>query len=94
FDVNDLLEEASAMLPEGFSLAGGVNFNFREMHAYVPVKRAGDGGCCATGGMAHVNFALPDPNLMVVDSVTFEETVPVRTHRLAAPGSTAAPIPD
>lgn len=94
FDVDALLEEASAMLPEGFSLAGGVNFNFREMHAYVPVKRAGDGGCCATGGMAHVNFALPEPNLMVVESVTFEETVPVRTHRLAAPGPTAEPMPD
>lgn len=90
FDVNDLLEQASALLPEGFSLAGGANLNLREMHAFVPVKRKGDGGCCATGGMAHINFGLPRPNWMEVQSVTFEETAPVRTHRLTAAGAPGA----
>lgn len=94
FDVNTLLEQASAMLPAGFSLAGGADFDFREMHAYVPVKRQGDGGCCATGGMAHLDLGLPQPNWMQVDSVTFEETTPVRTHRLTAPDPSAASTPD
>lgn len=82
FDVNELLEGASALLPEGFSLAGGVDFNFREMFASVPVKRASDGGCCATGGVAYIDFALPQPNWMEVESITFKETQPVDTHRI------------
>ncbi len=88
FDVNDLLEEASALLPEGFSLAGGVDFDFREMFASVPVKRAGDGGCCATGGVAYVDFALPEPNWMEVGSITFNETRPVETRHIE-PGESA-----
>lgn len=80
FDVGDLLGEASQMLPGGFSLASGAQFNFREMHGYVPVRRDGDAGCCATGGMAHIDLSLPRGNWMQVDAVTFEETTPVRTH--------------
>jgi len=32
--------------------------------------------------------------LMVVESVTFEETVPVRTHRFSAPGPTVEAMRD
>ncbi len=84
FDVNVYLEQASYLLPEGFELAGGANFNFREMHSSVPVKRPIDGGCCATGGVAHIDLGLPRANWMQVDSVTFEEMSPVKTHRIAA----------
>lgn len=94
FDVDSLLEQASAMLPAGFSLAGGSHFNFREMHAYVPVKRQSDGGCCATGGMAHIDVGLPQPNWMQVDSVAFEESTPVRTHLLKATEPSGEAVPE
>ena len=84
FDVNVYLEQASHLLPEGFELGRGANFNFREMHASVPVKRPHDGGCCATGGFAHIDLGLPRANWMQVDSITFEEMSPVNTHRIAA----------
>ncbi len=89
FDVNELLFEAGQMLPAGFSLASGVNFDFREMFVAVPVKRESDGGCCATGGTAFIDLAMPAGNRMKVASVTFNETKPVETHRIQAPGSEA-----
>ena len=87
FDVNDLLDEASALLPQGFSLAGGVNFDFHEMFVAAPVKRASDGGCCATGGTAFVDLAMPAGNLMEVAAVRFNETQPVATHDLKGENS-------
>ena len=84
FNVNAYLEQAAHLLPEGFELAGGANFNFREMHASVPVKRPNDGGCCATGGFAYIDLGLPRANWMQVDSITFEEMSPVKTHRIKA----------
>lgn len=89
FDVNELLFEAEQMLPAGFSLASGVNFDFREMFVAVPVKRESDGGCCATGGTAFIDLEMPAGNLMHVASITFNETKPVETHRIQAPGSEA-----
>ena len=84
FDIDEYLEQASLMLPDSFELAGGANFNFREMHASVPVKRPDDGDCCATGGIAHIDFGLPRPNWMQVDLVTFEEMAPFKTHQIKA----------
>ncbi len=81
FDVNDLLDEAAALLPDGFSQGGGVQFDFREMFAAVPVKRASDGGCCATGGIMFIDFDMPRGNWMEVASIRFEETQPIKTHR-------------
>ncbi|WP_193746719.1 hypothetical protein [Blastomonas sp. AAP53] len=81
FDVNALLDEASAMLPPGFRMAAGVDFDFRHMLVAAPVKRSGDGGCCATGGTAFVDFEMPGGNALQVASVRFEETAPVKTHR-------------
>lgn len=88
FDVNDLLDEAAALLPGGFSRGGGVRFDFREMFAAVPVKRASDGGCCATGGTMFIDFDMPRGNWMEVASIRFEETQPVKTHRLRPPRAT------
>lgn len=84
FDVNVFLEAASHLLPKGFSLSSPANFDFREMFASVPVKREGDGGCCATGGVAYLDLGLPKPNWMQVDAITFEEMTPVKTHRIKA----------
>lgn len=84
FDVNSFLEQAEMLLPKGFTFGRGANFNFREMTAVVPVSREGDGGCCSTGGMAFINLGLPRDNWMQVDSITFEESQPVQTHRVKA----------
>lgn len=81
FDVNALLDEAAALLPDGFSLAGGVHFDFREMFVSVPVRRDIDGACCASGGVALIDFTLDHPNELGVGSLTFLETAPVETHR-------------
>lgn len=88
FDVDDLLDQAAALLPGGFSRGGGVQFDFREMFAAVPVKRASDGGCCATGGTMFIDFDMPQGNLMEVASIRFEETQPVNTHRSRPPRAT------
>lgn len=88
FDVNDLLDEAAALLPDGFSRGGGVQFDFREMFAAVPVKRASDGGCCATGGTMFIDFDMSRGNWMEVASIRFEETQPVNTHRSRPPRAT------
>lgn len=84
FNVNAYLEEASRLLPKGFELSGSANFDFREMHASVPVKRDGDGGCCATGGVAHIDFGFPRPNWLQVEAITFDEMSPVKSHRIKA----------
>lgn len=88
FDVDDLLDQAAALLPDGFSRGGGVQFDFREMFAAVPVKRASDGGCCATGGTMFIDFDMPRGNWMEVASIRFEETQPVNTHRSRPPRAT------
>lgn len=88
FDVDDLLDQAAALLPDGFSRGGGVQFDFREMFAAVPVKRASDGGCCATGGTMFIDFDMSRGNWMEVASIRFEETQPVNTHRSRPPRAT------
>ncbi len=85
FSLNELLDQASAMLPAGFSLAGGASVDLSEMFVSVPVRRAGDGGCCPTGGTALIDLAMPEPNIMRVASVTFLETPQVNRRRIPRP---------
>ena len=82
FSATELIDGAEAMLPDGFSLTGGVHFDFREMFAAIPVKRESDGGCCATGGTALVALEMPSGYMMQVAAVRFLETQPVATHDL------------
>lgn len=70
-------DQVNAMLPDGFAIRGGVDFNFRDMHASSPVWRQGDGNCCATGGTVQIDFALVDGKRLTVDRIAFDEMKPV-----------------
>lgn len=70
-----LMREIDRLLPEGFTTASPVNFNFREGSAFALVRRADDAGCCATGGTVVVDFEQTDNNLSVIH-VSFTETHP------------------
>ena len=70
-------DQVNTMLPEGFELRGGVDFNFREMHASSPVWRTGDGNCCATGGTIQIDFALTEGKALAVERIAFDEMQPV-----------------
>jgi hypothetical protein len=76
-DMDAWPDQVNAMLPEGFEIRGGVNFNFREMHASSPVWRTGDGNCCATGGTLQIDFGLADGKGLTVDRIAFDEMQPV-----------------
>jgi hypothetical protein len=67
----------NAMLPDGFEVRGGVDFNFREMHASSPVWRTGDGNCCASGGTVQIDFVLTDGKALAVERIAFDEMKPV-----------------
>ena len=70
-------DEVNVMLPAGFELQNGVNFNFRDMHASSPVWRSGDGHCCPTGGTVQIDFAINTADQLVVAGLAFDETKPV-----------------
>jgi len=72
-----LIAQADKLLPNGFTISPPVSFDFRESSAFALVKRESDPGCCATGGIAFVDFEQSDFNLSV-SRVTFNETLPVQ----------------
>lgn len=81
-----LMRQVDELLPQGFTIASPVSFNFRESAAFAPIRRDGDAGCCATGGTVVVDFEQSDHNLSV-SRVNFIETTPVGQARVASPAS-------
>ncbi|KEO88654.1 hypothetical protein EH31_17010 [Erythrobacter longus] len=71
-----LIAQMDKLLPAGFSVSPPVSFDFREGSAFALVRRESDPGCCATGGIAFVDFEQSDFDLSV-SRVTFNETLPV-----------------
>ncbi|MEH6759106.1 MAG: hypothetical protein V7676_16575 [Parasphingorhabdus sp.] len=76
-DLTTWFDEINAMLPLGFELQSGINFNFREMHASSPVWRAADGHCCPTGGTVQIDFTIDTTDQLIVTGLAFDETKPV-----------------
>lgn len=79
-----IMRDAGRLLPAGFSLASPVGFNLREGSAFAPVRREDDAGCCATGGIANIDFELSD-HALSVSRVTFTETRTVGETQYAHP---------
>ena len=78
-----LMDDANRLLPAGFTLASPLVFNLRENSAFALVRRESDAGCCATGGVATVDFDFSQPHTMEVASVGFQETAPGKAHRMS-----------
>ena len=78
---DELIGDMDRLLPEGFTIASPVEFNFREGSAFALVRRDSDAGCCTTGGVAYIDFEMSDPHSMQVSSVEFEETTPGKRQR-------------
>ena len=68
-----IMREADRLLPAGFSLASPVGFNLREGSASALVRRDTDAGCCATGGIANIDFEQSD-HALSVSRIAFTET--------------------
>ena len=93
FSIPDLLDEAQGLMPAGFALAGGAAVDLSELIITVPVSRAGDAGCCPTGGTALIDLDMPEGNMIRVSRVVFIESQPVATRRLE-PGDAAGGAPE
>ena len=81
-----LMDDANRLLPAGFTLASPLVFNPRENSAFALVRRESDAGCCATGGVATVDFDFSQPHTMEVVSVGFQETTPGKAYRMSNGG--------
>lgn len=87
-DMELWFDEVNRLLPGGFEIRSGVDFNFREMHASSPVWRKGDGNCCGTGGTVQIDFVLADDTGLAVERIAFDQMTPVgRTIYIDAKGS-------
>ena len=81
-----IMREADRLLPAGFSLASPVGFNLREGSAFALVRREKDAGCCATGGIANIDFKQSDHSLSV-SRIAFTETHAVGDRYYNHPGA-------
>lgn len=81
-----MMREADRLLPAGFSLASPVGFNLREGSAFALVRRKGDPGCCATGGIANIDFEQSD-HALSISRVAFTETQVVGETHYNYPGA-------
>tara|TARA_R100001126_G_C4873074_1_gene174279 strand:+ start:994 stop:1779 length:786 start_codon:yes stop_codon:yes gene_type:complete len=73
---DEIIRMVDRLLPSGFATASPLVFNLREGSAFGLVRRDSDPGCCATGGVANIDFALEQPNKLTVAAVAFQETTP------------------
>ncbi|MEL7691006.1 hypothetical protein [Citromicrobium bathyomarinum] len=90
---DQLIGDMDRLLPAGFTIASPLEFNLREGSAYALVRRDSDAGCCATGGVAYIDFEMSQPHSMNVSSLEFQETTPGTRHR-ALVGYEQAVVPD
>lgn len=81
-----IMRKANRLLPAGFSLASPISFNLRESSAFGLVRREDDAGCCATGGIANIDFEQSDHSLSV-SRVAFTETRAVGETQYDYPGT-------
>lgn len=79
-----IMREADRLLPAGFSLASPVGFNFREGSAFGLVRRETDAGCCATGGIATIDFEQ-SAHALSISRIAFIETRAVGEAHYAHP---------
>lgn len=77
-----VIATVNRLLPEGFTLASPVEFNLREGSAFALVRRESDSGCCATGGIAFVDFDVSQPHSIAITGVSFQETTPGELRRI------------
>jgi len=77
-----LIADADRFLPEGFTLASPVEFNLRDGSAFALVRRESDAGCCATGGVAFVDFDVSQPHSIAITGVSYQETTPGELRRI------------
>ncbi len=81
-----IMRQADRLLPAGFSLASPIGFNLREGSAFAPVRREDDAGCCATGGIAVIDFEQ-SAHALSISRVAFTETRAVGETHYAHPGA-------
>ncbi len=60
-------EIADKLLPQGRTIMNGSAFNIRTLRYSTPVWQAGDAHCCPSGGSVHIQFALKNHRLRVVN---------------------------
>ena len=73
---DQIIDMVDRLLPSGFAMASPLVFNLREGSSFALVRRDSDPGCCATGGVANIDFELEQPNMLTVAAVAFQETTP------------------
>jgi len=85
---DQLIADANRLLPAGFTLSSPVQFNLREGSAFALVRRESDAGCCATGGVAIVDFDVSRPHSIAIAGVSFQQTTPGELRRIGPDGET------
>jgi hypothetical protein len=67
-NVRERIKEITTdLLPDGLEVENGGGFEIQALSYTMPVWKPDDAHCCPSGGTVHIQFALKDHHLVVVD---------------------------